>query len=279
MDVCSICVKGAYRPRDVDPRTAPLTVLRKGGRPVLEERRRGGVGSRRRGLGTHVQDEGQQHRSRRHPDDRRFGRPRRRATSARSSSPTRASTSASAPTCSWSCWRRVRSSGTRIHAMVKSFQLACQRMKYASVPVVAAPYGMTLGGGLEVCLGAGNVQAAAETYAGLVEVGVGLVPGGGGTMNLLWRAFEGVPDGATVDPVCARDAGVQERRARARRDERRRGEGVRLLPAYGWGVVRSGAAAHRRQGARHRPRRKRAGAHQRRARTSFRARAGLRRSR
>jgi 3-hydroxyacyl-CoA dehydrogenase len=88
----------------------------------------------------------------------------------------------------------------QIRDLVKGFQLACQRMKYASVPVVAAPYGMTLGGGLEVCLGAGNVQAAAETYAGLVEVGVGIVPGGGGPMNLLWRAFEGVPDGATVDP-------------------------------------------------------------------------------
>jgi 3-hydroxyacyl-CoA dehydrogenase len=88
---------------------------------------------------------------------------------------------------------------TQLGDMVRGFQTACQRMKYASVPVVAAPYGMTLGGGLEVCLGAGNVQAAAETYAGLVEVGVGLVPGGGGTMNLLWRAMEGVPEGATVD--------------------------------------------------------------------------------
>jgi len=87
----------------------------------------------------------------------------------------------------------------QVRDLVQSFQLACQRMKYASVPVVAAPYGMALGGGLEVCLGAGNVQAAAETYSGLVEVGVGLVPGGGGTMNLLWRALEGVPDGATVD--------------------------------------------------------------------------------
>jgi 3-hydroxyacyl-CoA dehydrogenase len=67
------------------------------------------------------------------------------------------------------------------------------------VPVVAAPCGMTLGGGLEICLGAGDVQAAAETYSGLVEVGVGLVPGGGGTMNLLWRALEGTPDGATLD--------------------------------------------------------------------------------
>jgi 3-hydroxyacyl-CoA dehydrogenase len=87
----------------------------------------------------------------------------------------------------------------QIRTMVKGFQDVCQRMKYASVPVVAAPFGMTLGGGLEICLGAGDVQAAAETYSGLVEVGVGLVPGGGGTMNLLWRAFEGVQDGATVD--------------------------------------------------------------------------------
>jgi 3-hydroxyacyl-CoA dehydrogenase len=89
---------------------------------------------------------------------------------------------------------------TPLGDMVQGFQMACQRMKYATVPVVAAPYGMALGGGLEVCLGAGNVQAAAETYSGLVEVGVGLVPGGGGTMNLLWRALEGVPDGAAVDP-------------------------------------------------------------------------------
>jgi 3-hydroxyacyl-CoA dehydrogenase len=87
----------------------------------------------------------------------------------------------------------------QIREIVTSMQYACQRMNYASVPVVAAPYGMALGGGLEICLGAGNVQAAAETYAGLVEVGVGLVPGGGGTMNLLWRALEGVPDGANVD--------------------------------------------------------------------------------
>jgi len=86
-----------------------------------------------------------------------------------------------------------------IRAMAKQLQLASQRMKYAQVPVVAAPYGMTVGGGLEVCLGANNVQAAAETYAGLVEVGVGLIPAGGGCMNLLWRAFEGVPEGAAVD--------------------------------------------------------------------------------
>jgi 3-hydroxyacyl-CoA dehydrogenase len=87
-----------------------------------------------------------------------------------------------------------------LRAMVKHLHAAVQRMKYASVPIVAAPYGMTLGGGLEICLGANNVQAAAETYAGLVEVGVGILPGGGGNLNLLWRAFEAIPEGVKVDP-------------------------------------------------------------------------------
>src|SRR5262249_44087432 len=86
-----------------------------------------------------------------------------------------------------------------IRSLVKGYQYATQRLKYASVPVVAAPFGMTLGGGLELCFGATSVHAAAETYSGLVEVGVGLIPGGGGTMNMLWRALEGVPEGASVN--------------------------------------------------------------------------------
>ncbi len=86
-----------------------------------------------------------------------------------------------------------------LRAMVDSLHAGVQKMKYAKVPVVAAPYGMTLGGGLELCLGAGHVQAAAETYAGLVEVGVGLLPGGGGNLNLLWRALENVPAGQSLD--------------------------------------------------------------------------------
>tara|TARA_R110002073_G_scaffold336458_3_gene533663 strand:+ start:13577 stop:15892 length:2316 start_codon:yes stop_codon:yes gene_type:complete len=83
--------------------------------------------------------------------------------------------------------------------MVKGMQSTMQRLKYCTVPVVAAPHGMTLGGGLEVCMAADAVQAAAETYAGLVEVGVGLLPGGAGNMNMLWRALEGIPQGADVD--------------------------------------------------------------------------------
>ncbi len=86
-----------------------------------------------------------------------------------------------------------------IRALAARFQGANQRMKYAKVPVVAAAAGMALGGGLEMCLGAGAVQAAAETYSGLVEVGMGLVPGGGGCMNLLWRAMESIPEGVAVD--------------------------------------------------------------------------------
>ena len=86
-----------------------------------------------------------------------------------------------------------------IRAMVQGYQAATQRLKYSTVPVVAAPYGMTLGGGLELCFACDSVQAAAETYAGLVEVGVGLVPGGAGNMNMLWRALENVPQGTEID--------------------------------------------------------------------------------
>lgn len=86
----------------------------------------------------------------------------------------------------------------QIRQMVKAYQDATQRLKYATVPVVAAPYGMTLGGGLELCFACDSVQAAAETYSGLVEVGVGLIPGGAGTLNMLWRMLDAVPEGATV---------------------------------------------------------------------------------
>jgi 3-hydroxyacyl-CoA dehydrogenase len=81
---------------------------------------------------------------------------------------------------------------------VKAYQDLTQRLKYARVPVVAAPFGMTLGGGLELCFACDAVQAAAETYSGLVEVGVGIIPGGAGTLNMLWRALEVQPEGINV---------------------------------------------------------------------------------
>ena len=87
----------------------------------------------------------------------------------------------------------------QLREMIKGYQYATQRMKYATVPVVAAPYNMTLGGGLELCFGADAVQAASETYSGLVEVGVGLIPGGAGTLNMLWRSLEAVPEGVDID--------------------------------------------------------------------------------
>jgi 3-hydroxyacyl-CoA dehydrogenase len=86
-----------------------------------------------------------------------------------------------------------------LREMIHGYQYATQRLKYAKVPVIAAPYNMTLGGGLELCYGCDGVQAALETYAGLVEVGVGLIPGGAGTLNMLWRSLEAVPEGVEID--------------------------------------------------------------------------------
>jgi 3-hydroxyacyl-CoA dehydrogenase len=77
-----------------------------------------------------------------------------------------------------------------IHMAVRQFQRANMAIKYAPRPVVAAPQGMALGGGCEISLHSARIHAAAETYMGLVETGVGLVPGGGGTKEMLIRANE-----------------------------------------------------------------------------------------
>jgi 3-hydroxyacyl-CoA dehydrogenase len=79
-----------------------------------------------------------------------------------------------------------------IDLMVRAFQKATMALKYADVPVVVATGGMTLGGGCEIALHGNRVQAAAESYIGLVEAGVGLIPAGGGTKELLLRATSGV---------------------------------------------------------------------------------------
>ncbi|MCL6576295.1 3-hydroxyacyl-CoA dehydrogenase/enoyl-CoA hydratase family protein [Kyrpidia sp.] len=86
-----------------------------------------------------------------------------------------------------------------VEMAVNQFQQANMRLKYLDKPVVAAPFAMTLGGGAEVCFAASRVQASAETYMGLVETGVGVIPGGGGTKELLLRAIEGVPEKSGVD--------------------------------------------------------------------------------
>ncbi len=71
---------------------------------------------------------------------------------------------------------------------IRMFQNSMMRVRYSSVPVVTAPHGLTLGGGCEMNLHADKVYAAAETYIGLVELGVGLIPGGGGTKEFAMRA-------------------------------------------------------------------------------------------
>ena len=85
-----------------------------------------------------------------------------------------------------------------VDLMVRAFQRATMGLKYAAVPVVVAPAGLTLGGGCEIALHGHRVQAAAETYMGLVEVGVGLIPAGGGTKEMVTRALADVPSGADL---------------------------------------------------------------------------------
>jgi 3-hydroxyacyl-CoA dehydrogenase len=77
--------------------------------------------------------------------------------------------------------------------MIRALQQTMLSLQYCEVPVVVAPAGMTLGGGTEFALHADRVQAAAETYMGLVEVGVGLLPAGGGTKEMLVRAMNALP--------------------------------------------------------------------------------------
>ncbi|MGB7267200.1 MAG: 3-hydroxyacyl-CoA dehydrogenase/enoyl-CoA hydratase family protein, partial [Terracidiphilus sp.] len=74
--------------------------------------------------------------------------------------------------------------------VIRGFQQMTAAIKFCPRPVVAAPFGLTLGGGAEICLHAARRQPYAETYMGLVEAGVGLIPAGGGTKEMLLRAFD-----------------------------------------------------------------------------------------
>lgn len=77
-----------------------------------------------------------------------------------------------------------------IDMAIRMFQNTMMRVRYSSIPVVLAPHGLALGGGCEICLHADKVIAAAETYTGLVEVGIGVIPGGGGTKEFVLRAAD-----------------------------------------------------------------------------------------
>ena len=87
----------------------------------------------------------------------------------------------------------------RINQLLEQFQNACQRMRYARVPVVGAPFGLALGGGAEVVLGCQSIRASTELYIGCVEVGVGLIPAGGGCMELAARAAAKASDDPYFD--------------------------------------------------------------------------------
>ena len=88
-----------------------------------------------------------------------------------------------------------------INMAVHALQQAVLRLRYSPKPVVTAPYGLTLGGGCEIAIHGNRVQAAAETYIGLVEVGVGLIPAGGGTKEMTMRAMDAAAAVPDADPL------------------------------------------------------------------------------
>ena len=77
-----------------------------------------------------------------------------------------------------------------LNKAIKFFQDSMMRMRYSSIPTISAPHGMALGGGCEISLHADKIVAAAETYMGLVEFGVGVIPGGGGSKEMALRASD-----------------------------------------------------------------------------------------
>lgn len=86
-----------------------------------------------------------------------------------------------------------------VDMIIRQFQQAMMKIKYSRKPVVAAPHNMTLGGGAEICLPAARIQASTETYMGLVETGVGLLPGGGGNKELYIKHLSNLPNGVDFD--------------------------------------------------------------------------------
>lgn len=88
-----------------------------------------------------------------------------------------------------------------LNMMVRALQNTIMRLRYSAKPVVTAPYGLTLGGGCEITMHGNKVRAAAETYIGLVEVGVGVIPAGGGTKEMTMRAMDEAAKFPDADPI------------------------------------------------------------------------------
>ncbi|WP_109489457.1 3-hydroxyacyl-CoA dehydrogenase/enoyl-CoA hydratase family protein [Occallatibacter savannae] len=87
-----------------------------------------------------------------------------------------------------------------VEGAIRTFQQMCSAVKFCPRPVVVAPFNLTLGGGAEICLHAARRQPYAETYIGLVETGIGLIPGGGGTKEMLLRAVDAAQALGAPDP-------------------------------------------------------------------------------
>jgi 3-hydroxyacyl-CoA dehydrogenase len=113
---------------------------------------------------------------------------------------------------------------------IRMFQNTMMRLRYSSVPVVTAPHGLTLGGGCEMNLHADAICAAAETYIGLVEMGVGLIPGGGGTKEFALRASDDLhTDEPETNTLKGRFFSIATAKVATSAQE-----------AYGMGILRSG---------------------------------------
>lgn len=87
-----------------------------------------------------------------------------------------------------------------IDMAVRTFQNTTMHIRYSNIPVVVTPHALALGGGCEICLHADKVQASAETYIGMVEVGVGIIPAGGGSKEMTLRASDSYAEGSVEMP-------------------------------------------------------------------------------
>ncbi|MFH1807265.1 MAG: 3-hydroxyacyl-CoA dehydrogenase NAD-binding domain-containing protein [Pseudomonadota bacterium] len=96
-----------------------------------------------------------------------------------------------------------------LRKVIVDFQAVNKRMRYSPVPVVAAPHQLALGGGCEMTMWTDHVRAHAELYMGLVEVGVGLLPAGGGTTEMVARSLMGIPDDPGFAPEMALKRGLE----------------------------------------------------------------------
>ena len=135
-----------------------------------------------------------------------------------------------------------------LHLAVKQFQNANLAIKYARKPVVVAPQGMALGGGCEVSLHGARIQAAAEAYMGLVETGVGLIPGGGGTKEMMIRANERAGRRRRSGFISRHEAGFRNDRDGQSGNQRGRMPRAGIFAARRWRVHESRPGGGGREG-------------------------------